>query len=254
MSRRASPRRVGWVDGRVLASADLRDESAHLRELRSRHLLEVHRTWGVVFGLIARMRPAQDGVEVTPGVAYDPCGAELVLADTAHVPFPNEGAGDVTLTISAGACGRPALGWVTPGARGSRAGVPLARLESATGLLDRGAARRAASRRRPRLHSGSLLVPWSDLQEADGSDPSLLAEVAVPIDPEGQLIPPRYFAQADAGDLPAGHSLFVSIAAVAVDGFTLRLLLAVHPSAAPPTTREGELTVRWMSIAIGEET
>lgn len=246
MSRSRERTRVGWVDERRLAAADLRHEAARARRLRSRHVLDVHRTWGVVAGLSPHHGRLDEQVRVDPGLAYDPCGAELVLVRPAQVQLPAEPVDGMTLVIRADRRGCAELAWVPPGGPGLRAGVPLGRLDAAaeTVLLDPTAMRRAGSLRRARLRSGSAHLPWSDL----GTVFPRLVDIVV-----GGDTTPRYFVGLDAGRLPDGMTLFATVEPSSEPAvLTLLLVAAFRAGASPTYPSAGGVDVRWMSIETTE--
>lgn len=83
----ASPERVAWLDGQALEADDLTaavDREAFTRRL---HTGVVHDAWGVALGLF--VNPADPArVEVSPGLAYDRFGRELVSGRTLTLPGP----------------------------------------------------------------------------------------------------------------------------------------------------------------------
>jgi hypothetical protein len=71
--------RVNYFDRQHIRLAELRDEQAYHVQMRRRHNLS-HHSWGIVSGLELVARP--DGqVGVTPGLAIDGYGRELLLLD-----------------------------------------------------------------------------------------------------------------------------------------------------------------------------
>ncbi|MGF1580039.1 MAG: hypothetical protein ACFCD0_11820 [Gemmataceae bacterium] len=71
------PTRVKFQQGQILRTQDLTDEQQYHLEMRRRHNLALH-TWGIAYGLDLI---AKDGrVFVTPGIAIDGYGRELVVA------------------------------------------------------------------------------------------------------------------------------------------------------------------------------
>jgi len=71
--------RVNYFDRQHIRLAELRDEQAYHVQMRRRHNLS-HHSWGIVTGLELVARP--DGqVGVTPGLAIDGYGRELLLVD-----------------------------------------------------------------------------------------------------------------------------------------------------------------------------
>lgn len=106
-------------DERLLAS-DLNADMAYEAMLRRLHLRGLHDTWGVALGL--RLARGQDGKAalVTPGLAYDCLGRELLLAEGFALPAPARPAGfagaalayDLVVRYAEAATDRPA----SPGA------------------------------------------------------------------------------------------------------------------------------------------
>ena len=80
MEHIAQPSRINFFPGRLLSAADLENEQQQARERRWMHnrLLHGH---GVVTGLDVTVDG--DRLEVSPGVALDSFGREIVLASTA---------------------------------------------------------------------------------------------------------------------------------------------------------------------------
>ena len=74
------PQRPAYADRQFLQAADLRADQDYHRQMRWRHNLALH-SWGVVSGLTVD-RPDDGGelVRVSPGMALDGFGRELVLA------------------------------------------------------------------------------------------------------------------------------------------------------------------------------
>jgi hypothetical protein len=246
MSRSPELARVGWVDERVLAGADLRHEQVRLRRLRSRHVLEVHRTWGVVAGLRARLDRGDEAVRVSPGVAYDACGAELVLARSTVVRIPAAAGDGLVLAIRAGAGGCAELAWL---AAAERSGVPLGRLAEAgeQRWLLTDARRLAASRRRPALLSGSKTAAWSDFAEAADGTTARSLRIAVQ-QPPG-VASARYFASVSAGELTEPVWLLASVEQEEEGekpGFSVRVR-TLSPTGAG-LSEETLLHVVWVSV------
>jgi hypothetical protein len=71
------PRRVNFVAGQVLSTADLQTEQDYHRSMRQlQNRLHGH---GVIHGL--EVSTGEDGIAISPGVAIDAQGRELVLAE-----------------------------------------------------------------------------------------------------------------------------------------------------------------------------
>ena len=84
----ASPAtRVNYFERQFIRLAELRDEQAYHQQLHRRHNL-AHHTWGIVTGLDLVTRP--DGqIGLTPGLAVDGYGRELLLLDYRVVGRPD---------------------------------------------------------------------------------------------------------------------------------------------------------------------
>jgi hypothetical protein len=88
-------RRIRYADGEVLASSALRHDTSYESRARRLHVATMHRTWGVAVGLSLSLSEDHRKVLVTPGLAYDCFGRELLLGDTIHLDHP-EPAADAT--------------------------------------------------------------------------------------------------------------------------------------------------------------
>jgi hypothetical protein len=78
---------VNYFDGQLLSADDFRTEQDYHRNMRYLHNRLLH-GWGVVDGLDVD----DDGgrVRVSPGVAIDALGRELVLPERVHIDLPPE--------------------------------------------------------------------------------------------------------------------------------------------------------------------
>ena len=103
------PRRVHFFDGRMITAEDLSAEQAYHREMR--HLHNRLHGYGVVSGLI--VAEADEDIQVSPGVAIDGLGRELILTEPQRVPL---GWGVPTLEFEI---------WFLSGARTSTAKSPV---------------------------------------------------------------------------------------------------------------------------------
>lgn len=81
------PVRVNFFPGQQLSPDDLRAEQEYHRGLRYLHNRLLHGR-GVVHGFA--VEPADGGVHVSPGLAIDPLGRELVVPDGVHLDLPPE--------------------------------------------------------------------------------------------------------------------------------------------------------------------
>jgi hypothetical protein len=92
-ARRLSPiRRVNFFDGQLLSAADLREEQEYHRRMRYLHNRVFH-GWGVAEGLeVSIDLPTR--VQVSPGVALDRGGHEIVLEEPLYFEIGSEGPDD----------------------------------------------------------------------------------------------------------------------------------------------------------------
>lgn len=83
------PRRVNFFDGMLLTAADLAVEQQYHREMRYLHN-RIH-GFGTVWGLEVSAGPVS--VSVTPGLALDPCGREIIVTQplTVSLEPPRQG-------------------------------------------------------------------------------------------------------------------------------------------------------------------
>lgn len=84
-------KRVNYFFGQLLTQADFQAEQSYFRKrLRLHNLYQVG--YGVVSGLdVSISKGSSDAIMVSPGVAVDPLGNEIVLTVDAKVPFPAKG-------------------------------------------------------------------------------------------------------------------------------------------------------------------
>lgn len=83
---RAEIERLRYWQGQTLRSRDLNDQLGHDASLRWWHNRAIHDAYGLVTGALARLVGGE--VEVTPGLAYDCFGRELVLAEARRLALP----------------------------------------------------------------------------------------------------------------------------------------------------------------------
>ncbi len=83
MSHSLTPTRVAFRPGQPLRTRDLTDDQAYFLQQRRRHNLALH-TWGIVVGL--GLTGGEREVVVSPGMAIDGYGRELVLPGRTRVP------------------------------------------------------------------------------------------------------------------------------------------------------------------------
>ncbi len=90
-------KRVRYFSNQLLTAEDFNDEQRYYRhKQRLRNILILGR--GVVSGLKASVQPNQGGIQVTPGIAIDSAGNEIIVPETQILPFPT-GVQSVLLTI-----------------------------------------------------------------------------------------------------------------------------------------------------------
>jgi hypothetical protein len=89
--------RIQFDDDQLLAAQDLQDDRCHADWLRRLHLRVLHDTWGIALGFNVFVRATH--LFVTPGLAYDGWGREIVLIDTLEIPIP-QGIGTERLVLS----------------------------------------------------------------------------------------------------------------------------------------------------------
>lgn len=87
--------RTRYFSGRMLSAEDFQREQDYHRDKRRLHNRLLH-GWGVVDGL--QVSAARGSLVLSPGVALDCAGNELVLAEPARLPLPGK-AGRYVLTI-----------------------------------------------------------------------------------------------------------------------------------------------------------
>ena len=132
--------RVRYFSGQLLTPSDLEQEQAYLLAKARRHSRLLH-GWGVVTGLDVSIATDPHQVVVSPGLALDPCGREVVVPEgvTVHLsstakgfvavrydetevrPIPVPGhaepqAGRVRESFEASLLAEPADGWIVLGA------------------------------------------------------------------------------------------------------------------------------------------
>lgn len=83
--------RVRYWQGQMLRSRDFRDLEAIEAQRRWWHNRALHSAYGVAEGLVATLLPtnAPTAVSVSPGVAYDVFGRELILEKPQTIPLPS---------------------------------------------------------------------------------------------------------------------------------------------------------------------
>lgn len=228
--------RLRHVPGELLRSRDLRDQLAADVELQWWHQRAVHDAAGVVAGLVAHIEG--ESVTVTPGLAYDPRGRELLLAQTATIERPASG---VVLVLRRCERHAPELAWVAPAQLQRCDGVSLARWNPKDGGLEPAYGTRARSLARPRFASGATLAgatDWAPWLELWRTAHALGIEVRVNTRTAGFTGHPCYFAslqwpRADSPDaVPAAFGFGLQhLAEETAEAFTFRVVLLSSPRA-----------------------
>jgi hypothetical protein len=82
--------RVNYFDGKLLSADDLRDEQTYFRQ-RLRRINQRLHGYGVVSGLKVSIAGKGNAarIEVSPGVAIDPTGEDIVITSPVTLPLPN---------------------------------------------------------------------------------------------------------------------------------------------------------------------
>lgn len=68
-----------YFEGQILGAADLQRSLDYARDQHARHLRETH-SWGIVSGL-SLQKSGQDEISLSPGLAVDSSGAEIVVRE-----------------------------------------------------------------------------------------------------------------------------------------------------------------------------
>jgi hypothetical protein len=94
---RIAPQRLRHMQNEALLARDFADQAAQDHQMRWWHNRAIHDTYGIVRGL--EVGDSTGRLIVTPGLAYDSFGRELVLREEWHGDIP-DGAETVVLVIS----------------------------------------------------------------------------------------------------------------------------------------------------------
>jgi hypothetical protein len=148
---RTELQRLRYRQGQMLRSRDFRDQVAMEAQLRWWHNRALHEAFGIAEGLGAKLggQPGHWSVTISPGLAYDCSGCELIVTREQSAPLPaGLTAGRLTLLVQcratapaahrrapAGAClpggcvlEEAVFHWQASGSMTIRDGVPLARI------------------------------------------------------------------------------------------------------------------------------
>jgi hypothetical protein len=260
--------RVLHHDAELLRGRDLRAQVHSDAERMQWHQRAVHDAVGAVLGLVVRP-DGFSGVRVSSGVGYDPCGREVVLAQEAQLPLPEDIHHVWALLLRS--CGKraPRLEWVQVDRMRRCDGVPLAQWSAGKGGGLKPWPGRTRPLARPRFASGATLpgstawAPWLALER------QMFAfglEVRVDTSAAGFAGLPLYFAWlqwpgiADRDPRVAIASLgFQHVADETPDGFTFRVMVAGQTfrllasssrldDAIVTWARSERLTVAWVGL------
>jgi hypothetical protein len=130
-----APLRLRHGQGESLSGQDFSEQTAQDDQLRWWHNRALHRAYGVVQGLEVDLASEPGTAVVSPGLAYDQQGRELILRTERRIAVP-PGPDPYRLVIGYRTVGGPdgavVLGWVPLGRPVACAGVPLASSDGAT--------------------------------------------------------------------------------------------------------------------------
>jgi hypothetical protein len=243
--------RLLYWRGQALLARDFRGEAAQADERRAWHNRAVHQAFGVAAGLEVTLpgTSAARTVAVSPGLAYDRTGREILVrrALTIAVPPLPPSSAEATFDLlirlprSPGCAGSESaeLGWRPSSARRSIDEVPLARFTFSKRKIERDprfSAPRARPYARPRIASGSTLpgnTAWRiEEAPADLREIAVGTSIATRVDTSGAGFTgvPCYFAWLEgslvdenaAVFLPA---MFTQITDETLTGFSFRIWL-----------------------------
>lgn len=259
--------RLRFVPGQDLLSRDFRDQAAFDAELRWWHNRAMHDAFGVRSGLDAHAVAGSEplAIEVSPGLAYDAFGRELILPAPQRIAVPSgpQEQEPRVLVIrhvaashqnGAEACGRPhpiagccglpvpdvELAWITTRTLRAASGVPLGRITYDAGEphhdpLFRPPVARAWTR--PRIGRGSTVAGATEWQLWHVGTQGFVAGLQVRLDTRaaGFTRIPCYFAWIQGG-IPwrpgrDGQELFLPmyahLADATIDRFWFRVITVV---------------------------
>ncbi len=270
-----------YHDGQRLTAANLRDDFARESELRYRHVVALHAAWGIAFGLDVQLG-ANRTVTVAPGVAYDRCGREMLLADAATVDVPAllpaaglllairwaagangaDGGGVCIVGEPVAALAQYELVWRRADELRTGDEIVLARVFGTTTLtVGRTPVRYVRRSQRPQVSTGIVTASW-DRWRVWGTNPGLPGqplgvELSIDTSAAGFTAPPAYFVRAShttpaESGLPRMAAMFPSVTGVTRTGFTFRLLFAWRTAELPLDYRHslsGTPTIFWTGVA-----
>jgi hypothetical protein len=91
-------KRLNYFNHQFLVDTDFRDEQSYHVQMRRRHNRFMHE-WGVASGLVVE-RHGERHILVTPGMAVDREGREMVLLESQTVDVPHDSSGHVYAVVS----------------------------------------------------------------------------------------------------------------------------------------------------------
>ena len=232
--------RFRYWRGQALRSRDFRDGAFQDDERRFWHNRALHQAFGVVDGLKVEQSPS--AVRVSPGLAYDRFGREILLrqaVDVALPPGPSANkVGFVALVIRrrrSRSCGGAELVWRESSARRAADEVPLERFlfSESVSKLDpdpKFVRPRVRPHARPHLASGSTIpgrTEWSDVP-ALGEEGGMIFQTSVDTSAAGFTKTPCYFAWLESALVDGEAALFLpalftQIADETATGFVFRI-------------------------------
>ena len=80
--------RIRYCEGQLLAARDLQDDKDFEALLRWMHTRFLHNTWGIALGLDVELVDSSKVVRVSPGLAYDCNGRELLITQPDEIAVP----------------------------------------------------------------------------------------------------------------------------------------------------------------------
>lgn len=187
--------RIRYRQGQVLSARDLQDDQEFAALLRWMHTRYLHGTWGIAAGLDVTISQTDEVARVSPGIATDGYGREIVLSEAVEIPLPDlemleardlavrykdraefpsraevqgvclpDESGDQGQAVFTGLRERPVFLWRRPGTVRLGEEVPLGRVRripfmiASMVVLDKNVRRYATALARPKIGHGLALV------------------------------------------------------------------------------------------------
>jgi hypothetical protein len=193
--------RLRYWQGQALRSRDLNDQMAFEDLLRAWHNRALHQAYGIREGLDVALDLTGPAVIVSPGLAYDARGRELISGQTRQLPLPEIPTGGLILALSYRETGTPCskdlsevcwpgnapvdratrLVWIRPDRFDPRQAVALARLIPGPVLAPAFNAPQARPLAKPRIGHGSTIpgnTAWRLWERDTGPEPEPSASPA----------------------------------------------------------------------------